>query len=200
MRRFAVANLLAVTWTLTFAPAHLPEDARGVWAEAERFIRRLRGHLGEDFAYLMVREQGAKGGRQHLHVLLPVWVHEAVTTHEQRLAIWGRGWVLYTDGRTKRRPGDSLRDVCRRAAAYAAKYAGKDLDDREEGDHRYRSAQGFQVRTVRRTGLRLVDALAFAASEAWSHGLVPVVIGCGPEARDGPIAGLVIGRPVLSQG
>lgn len=197
VRRFSVRNLLAVTWTLTFADECLPEDARGVWREAERFVRRLREHLGEPFPYLVVCERGSKTGRLHLHLLLPVWVHDRVTSHDDRLALWGRGWVLYTDGRSKRRPGESLRDVSRRAARYAGKYVGKEVgEDREEGDHRYRCAEGFQVRTVRHTGLSVGDALAIAAAESWDAGLVPVAIGCGPMSRDGPVVVLVVGRSV----
>lgn len=197
VRRFAVANLLAVTWTLTFADEHLPEDTRGVWAEAERFVRRLHHHVGEPFPYLVVCERGSLRGRLHLHVLLPVWVHDRVRSHDDRLSLWGRGWVLYTDGRSKRRPGESLRDVARRAARYAGKYVGKEVgQDREAGDHRYRCAERFQVRTVRRTGLRLPDALEVAAGEARSLGLVPVAIGCGPASRDGPLVVLVVGRTV----
>jgi hypothetical protein len=148
--------------TLTFRRE--PLTARGVWHEAELFVRRLRAVLGESVPYVFVLERGETNGRLHLHVCVgewysslgvvvrcercvePGWVWRSTPPGRDRLCLgclWGHGIVHGPDerlGGDVRANGDA-----KRAAMYVSKYVSKELRaELEKGRQLYRVAEGFQ--------------------------------------------------------
>lgn len=162
LRRYAVANRLRYLWVLTFAPR--PSDglqehdlARVKRLVAEWVKRGLRGEVGYAGAYVLGFEHH-KSGAWHVNVMLGERVDHGVVRDS-----WGRGhvWVSKFQGR----PGESMRDAARRAAAYVAKYVAKEFGDSSPGTHRYEVAQGFQVREVRVFALSASGVLAECGGE-----------------------------------
>lgn len=149
LRRYSVANRLRYLWVLTLAPddcSHYPcqhvTDLRLVKRQVASFVKRgLRAELGYDAAYAVGYERH-RSGAWHINLLV-----SRRLPHRSVEVAWWRGnvWVE----RFRSRPGESMRDSARRAAAYVAKYVSKEFDGAAPGVHRYEVAQGFAVRVVR---------------------------------------------------
>ena len=143
VRRYCAANRLNRLGTLTYAGSgnHDPAALRLDLAE---FFRRLRGTVGEPFAYLWAPEWHPGGHGLHAHLAVGRWIAQG----DIRRA-WGRGHVhikLLGDLPV----GSGTLGEARLAARYLAKYVGKDLarGGQPSGLHRYEVAQGFQPRGV----------------------------------------------------
>jgi hypothetical protein len=109
-----------------------------------RFIRRLRGFLGEgDFPYLWVPEWHKQGHGLHGHVAVGRYINRSAID-----AAWGHGFVhikLLGDLPV----GSGTLDQARVAARYLSKYLVKDMQALQgSGLHRYEVAQGFQPTSV----------------------------------------------------
>ena len=120
LRRYCAANRLNRLGTLTYAGSgnHDPAALRVDLAE---FFRKLRGAVGEPFAYLWAPEWHPGGHGLHAHFAVGRWIAQG----DIRRA-WGRGHVhikLLGDLPV----GSGTLGEARRAAHYLAKYVGKDL-------------------------------------------------------------------------
>jgi hypothetical protein len=146
-RRYFVRNRLRYMWVLTFAESQL--DRRRVMSLVSEFARRLRGDLGERFAYWYSPELHPGGHGWHVNFFIPVRV-----AHERLTDLWGHGFVWVTDFASSHRgpKGEPLglcrtpREGWRRAAQYGCKYSQKDWSPEHVGrlNHRYELAQGFR--------------------------------------------------------
>jgi hypothetical protein len=168
VRRYCVRNRLDRMWTLTFrcwecdaAPCACGLAASPsldeAWRAWDAFVRRLRRALGRNVPLLAVVERGSKGTRRlHVHVAVGFYVKG-----EELERVWGHGHVK---PRRSRVAAAGKRERARRAAGYLSKYLSKELgQERAENGNRYRRAQGFAARVVRRRRLTAEDARWFAA-------------------------------------
>lgn len=146
MRLYAVRNRLTRLWTWTYAEAQW--DAAVVKRDANAAMGRLRKYLGRDLPYLYVLELHPGGHGLHVHVLLP----STFIAHEALSALWGHGFVQYSDREVALEQVKGQRARARMAARYLVKYVGKDVGrERPPGEHRYEVAQGFAPEVVRRS-------------------------------------------------
>jgi len=153
VRRYCVQNHCSRMWTLTFAVS--TPELRTARRALNRFMVRLREHLGHAVPYVAVPELHPGGHGIHWHLVLPpIFIDWAEFGR-----LWGEGHVLYSDG--KRGAGVGGRELARRAAGYVSKYVTKDLEWVEPGAHRYEVAQGFTVRVERRVCVSLIHAQAW---------------------------------------
>lgn len=133
VRRYAVANRLQYTWTLTYQHQH--EDLDRVARDVRNFVRKLeRFRGGRRFPWLYVVERH-KSGALHVHMLAGFKIRHATLT-----AAWGLGftWITWPERRT-----DNGLVNARKAASYAAKYVEKTFEEFGSGRHRYRAARGY---------------------------------------------------------
>ena len=138
VRRYCRANRVRFLWTLTYAAE--PPSRRCVTRDLRWFQQQMRRTFGR-LALCLVVEEGAEGGRLHVHFGAPRFL-----SIEKIRRAWGRGHVHVGDPR--KMPG---RVPVRKLAAYLAKYVAKDLDQADEatpkgragGEHRYFVTQGF---------------------------------------------------------
>jgi hypothetical protein len=145
-RRYFVRNHLRYMWVLTFAESEV--DRRRVMSLVSEFARRLRGDVGDRFAYWYSPELHPGGHGWHVNFFITQRV-----PHERLVDLWGHGFVWVTDfASTHRGPkGEPLglcrspREGWRRAAQYGCKYSQKDWSPEHVGrqNHRYELAQGF---------------------------------------------------------
>lgn len=59
-----------VMLTLTYAPEHLPEDGKLKTDHCQKFIKRVRYHLGIPIRYFLCGEYGELAGRAHYHAII----------------------------------------------------------------------------------------------------------------------------------
>jgi len=153
LRRYCVGNGLDHLWTFTYAPEFLPDDEDGVWADIERFRKKLHEALGALVPLAAVIERGTERGRLHVHVL----VRGRIRIEVMRNA-WGRGFVQVEA--PPKRPGMSARERLRVTARYLTKYVGKEFDNGRPNRKRYSVTTGFQpVRRWTFGGHDLVPAI-----------------------------------------
>jgi hypothetical protein len=157
VRRYCAANRLNRLGTLTYAGSgnHSPAALRVDLAD---FFRRLRGSVGEPFAYLWAPEWHPGGHGLHAHFAVGRWIAQG----DIRRA-WGRGHVhikLLGDLPV----GSGSLGEARLAARYLAKYVGKDLagSGQPSGRHRYEVGQGFQPREVDISGTSAGEVIEWA--------------------------------------
>jgi hypothetical protein len=165
-RRYILRNRLVLMWVLTYEGEglHGPEGWDRAMADVAEFVRALRAHVGEGFAYWYGPEPHpnkkgnattvcerddcpCSGHGWHVNLLLSFRVEHAVVER-----LWGHGHVWVTDWRKKigrRRPGQR-RAALRAAASYCCKYVAKDFGEAFRGRHRYERAQGFNPEKVSR--------------------------------------------------
>lgn len=158
VRRYCAANRLNRLGTLTYSgsgchdPVALRQDVAG-------FFRRLKGSLGETFAYLWVPEWHKAGHGLHVHFAVGRFVGVRVID-----SAWGHGFVhikLLGDLPT----GSGSLGEARLASRYLSKYVGKDLGVGEAaGLHRYEVAEGFQPRRISLDGPTSDAVLGWAES------------------------------------
>ena len=157
-RRFCIANLLTVNWTLTTADGCT--DRRAMIRRTNRFLTRLREHLGEEFPYLYVLEFHADGQRYHVHLLL----QERFLDKHWVDRTWGAiSWFSRHD-RDKNGNKLNARNAARAAAGYLLKYVSKDWNECG-GQHRYERSSGFNGEVIRRTFRTFAEALAWIAEQ-----------------------------------
>ena len=152
--------MLRYMWVLTFAEAEF--DHRRAMREVQLFVRRLKhaGLLPAGASYLSAPEPHPKGHGWHVNLLVSLRIDiDAVEP------LWGSGHVWVKDWGKEREIG-SLRERVRAAAAYAGKYAGKDVGEIarygcsiEQQGHRYEVARGHSPRWTKTS----------VGSEARSH-------------------------------
>ncbi len=156
-RRYAIANLLTVNWTLT---SEEPAFERAtIVRRVNRFLTALRIELGEAFPYLYVLELHPGGHGYHVHLLL----QERFIDKHKVQRMWG-GIVWFA--RHKRdSDGNKLkaRHSARQAAGYLLKYVTKDWEP-GSGEHRYERSTGFNEEEVRRLFRSFSEALAWVGS------------------------------------
>lgn len=121
---------------------------RQAYDDVRRFVRRLRHHLGEPFAYVWVLELHKDGQRLHVHIGLDRFVPKSSLA-----ALWPHGFVDIRRIRVKAIEGE--RAKCQKAAHYLSKYVGKAFESSGAGEagatcgrHRYEVGQGFQPRST----------------------------------------------------
>ena len=142
LRRYCVRNGLNRLGTLTYSNDHLPDDLSGVWADIERFRRRLHDELGELIPIVVTVEQGEISGRLHVHFAFGQYLDHSMVE---------RAWSLGFVSLNKIKVEGGKREKCRRAAAYVSKYVAKDqgTELRCFNGRRYSTTKGFQA--VRRS-------------------------------------------------
>ncbi len=187
MRRYMVHNRLVKMWVLTFTGQglHGEDGYRQAQAETRAFIKRLRRdfYRGKNFPYLWSIEPHPGGHGWHVNLMLQnVFIDKGQFQRgwqNSRTKINGNVW--YTDftkdsedwlgrpiggKRGKSAPAGS-RTAAKRAASYASKYIGKDLDEDSgipDRAHRYEVAQGYQPVPVQRRFLSFTEAVTFITS------------------------------------
>jgi len=157
LRRYATANGLnrLVTCTYRGEGCH---DPRQVRTDLGLFFRRLRASAGGAFPYAWVPEWHKSGHGLHIHAGVGNYMPKRVLE-----GAWGQGFVdiRLVGGRE----GADVLQEARVAAAYLAKYVGKDVGAGvERGLHRYEVAQGFQPAAVEFAGVS-AEAVLAAATE-----------------------------------
>lgn len=149
IRRLACANRMTYLWTLTYAVE--PGSRDEVVTDLGHFFKRLNRALGGRPARIAVIEKGSTNGRLHAHFLTNSRIPHAVLT-----SAWGHG---YTFVRHHGRGHSSAR----RVAAYAAKYAGKDIAEGYSGRQSYLVSEGLTVGRCVKRKVSSSDALWMAA-------------------------------------
>jgi hypothetical protein len=119
--------------TLTYNDANLPENNSLDVAEFQRFMKRLRHHVGVKLRYFHCGEYGDNFGRPHYHACIfgydfpdrKLWtVRNGVSLYRSELldTIWGNGFC-------------SVGDVTFQSAAYVARYVTKKVTGEKAHDH-----------------------------------------------------------------
>lgn len=131
--------------TLTYAPAHLPQDGSLVPRDLKLFLMALNSAAGT-FRYYAVGEYGDESQRPHYHVALFAGSHFDISKISQK---WSKGFVSVSYLTTQR-------------AAYTAAYVVKKLT--KEGDSRLNGRHPEFARMSRRSGLgfNFVERLALS--------------------------------------
>jgi hypothetical protein len=145
LRRYCKEHRLVFMWTLTYGSGG-QRDAAQLRRQVERFIAKVVQARGGRFPYAYVIEAHKDGERLHVHMAVPFWM-----PHAEVAEMWGHGWVFMTD---KRRKGDCAWVGAERAAAYLAKYVGKEFESGESERRRYEVARGW---SVQRYSVRCMD-------------------------------------------
>jgi hypothetical protein len=155
VRQFCVRWSLTKMWTFTFAKSQW--DRKGVKAQMNAFLIRWRVlNGGKEFPYLYVLELHPLGHGYHVHVAVPGGFF---TDFHQLKRVWGHGRIDYSEN--TRHSGESRSDA-RRLAQYLSKYLGKDFsEDHVRGEHRFETAQGFKIETIRKWFPTFQHATAF---------------------------------------
>lgn len=157
VRRYCKANRMRFLWTLTYADQ--PPDLETVKRHLRWFFRQLQQMFGRQ-PLVAVVELGSKRGRFHVHFAAARFL-----SIEGLSRCWHRGKVWVGDPR--RMPG---RVAVGHLARYLAKYVSKDLDGpaersprhRQDGQHRYHLAEGFQPECLSAQASRPAPLLAGA--------------------------------------
>lgn len=179
IRRHCAANRLNRLGTLTYAGSGCrnPLELRHDLAE---FFRALRGQLGP-LPYLWVPEEHPGGHGLHAHFAVGRFVKRSLLC-----GAWGRGFVhikLIGDLPA----GSGALEEARIAGFYLGKYAGKAMDGRLAGQHRYDVAQGFKPKAVYAYGRSMEQAIG-DASEHMGRAPARVWESSSVEGWDGPPA------------
>lgn len=164
--------------TLTYDPAHLPVDGSLSLDDLQRFMKRLRHHLGKGIRFYACGEYGDVDNRPHYHVLLFNREFEDKKFYKR-----GKrdGEVYYTSDILSRIWTDGFSivgDVSFDSCAYVARYVTKKITGGKAADH-YMGREPEFVVMSRKPGLGTAYYLKYAHE---IYGLDSVVIN-GAEVR-----------------
>lgn len=156
-RRYAIANLLTVNWTLTSEEPTF--ERASIIRRVNRFLTALRVELGEAFPYVYVLELHPGGHGYHVHLLL----QERFIDKHKMQRMWGG--IVWFARHHRDSAGNKLkaRHGARQAAGYLLKYVTKDWGP-GSGEHRYERSTGFNEEEVRQLFRSFAEALAWVAT------------------------------------
>lgn len=137
VRRLIQAGLLDHMLTLTYRENRT--DARECHADLTRFLRLLRCALPDDFQYVAVFER-QKRGAGHWHLAVHGWQNVKLLRALWRKVV-GDGNIDVRSWAGKGRAGECTAKL----ASYLSKYIGKEMDDRDDGGHRYRRSHNITI-------------------------------------------------------
>lgn len=156
-RRYAVANLLTVNWTLTTEGAGC-FDRRVMIRRTNRFLSALRARheMSGPFPYLYVLELHPGGHGYHVHLLL----QERFLDKHMMQRMWGA--IVFFSRHDRDQNGNKVSAVnaARIAAGYLLKYVSKDWEA-GSGQHCYERSTGFNHPPRRRL------CRSFAEARMW---------------------------------
>lgn len=188
LRRYMVENGLVFMWVLTVKGEglHGPEGRAEVMRRCGEFARVMRADFGVT-VYAYSPELHPNGHGWHVNFFVPDRLPHALVKEA-----WGHGFVWVSDWRkkVKKRPGRSVTQLARAAAAsaarYAAKYAEKDWS-REvltAGAHRYERSEGHDPVVVEAEASHVEKALRAVFSAAGDIDRDTVVVVWSNEVED----------------